>query len=40
MGEHHAEMKWVDINDYDPKNDFEGGWLKGVEEYLELRRGL
>ena len=39
FSDHHVEMKWVDINDYQPENDFEGGWLKGVQDYLKLRRG-
>ncbi|MAQ59471.1 hypothetical protein CL638_02050 [bacterium] len=38
LGDHHVEKKWVDISDYQPENDFKGGWLKGVQEYLNLRR--
>lgn len=38
LGEHHDEMKWVDTKTYDPSQDFTGGWLKGVQEYLQLTR--
>lgn len=38
LGDHHIEMKWVNIDDYKPEDDFAGGWLKGVQEYLNLRR--
>ena len=37
-GDHHVEMKWVDIETFEPAKFFAGGWLKGVEEYLELKR--
>lgn len=40
LGDHHVEMKWVRIDDYNAENDFEGGWLRGVEEYLNLKRSL
>lgn len=36
---HHVEMKWVDINDFQPEDYFTGGWLKGVQEYLQIRKG-
>jgi len=35
---HHKEMLWVDPNDFEPEKYFEGGWLKGVKEYLELKK--
>jgi 8-oxo-dGTP pyrophosphatase MutT (NUDIX family) len=38
MSEAHIEMKWANIHDYKPEADFTGGWLKGVQDYLELRR--
>lgn len=34
---HHKEILWVDPNDFEPEKYFEGGWLKGVKEYLELK---
>ena len=34
----HTEMKWVDVATFDPKDYFRGGWLQGVEEYLEIAR--
>ena len=39
LGEHHDEMKWVDVATYDPAEDFTGGWLRGMQEYLEIIRG-
>lgn len=39
LGDHHIEMEWADIGTFKPEEYFEGGWLKGVEEYLALRRG-
>lgn len=27
---------WVDPKTFKPEEYFEGGWLKGVEEYLKL----
>lgn len=36
LGEHHDEMKWVDAATYDPAEDFTGGWLRGMQEYLEI----
>lgn len=34
----HTEMKWVDPNDFKPEDYFAGGWLKGVQEYIALRK--
>ena len=34
----HTEMKWVDVKTFEPERYFSGGWLKGVQEYLELAR--
>lgn len=39
LGDHHVEMKWVNIDTFKPEEYFTGGWLKGVQEYLVLRRG-
>lgn len=33
---HHTQMLWVDPKNFDPKKYFTGGWLKGLEEYLEI----
>ena len=35
---HHTEMVWADINTFKPEDYFTGGWLKGVQEYLQIRR--
>ena len=39
LGDHHDEMKWVDVTTYDPADDFTGGWLKGLQDYLLIIRG-
>lgn len=38
LSEAHTEMKWVKLADFKPEEYFKGGWLKGVQEYLILRR--
>jgi len=38
LSDQHVESMWVPINRFNPSGYFEGGWLKGVEEYLKLRR--
>ena len=38
MTSHHTDMRWVDIRDFKPEDHFTGGWLKGIQEYLELNR--
>lgn len=39
ISEAHTEQVWVNIDTFKPEDYFKGGWLKGVEEYLTLRRG-
>ena len=39
MSELHLQSEWVDIATFEPEKYFTGGWLKGVREYLELKRG-
>ncbi len=34
----HVQIEWVDISTFNPEGYFTGGWLKGVEEYLALKR--
>lgn len=34
----HTKMLWVGLDDFDPAEYFAGGWLKGVREYLNLRK--
>jgi 8-oxo-dGTP pyrophosphatase MutT (NUDIX family) len=36
---HHTEMLWADLKDFKPEDYFTGGWLKGVQEYLEIKNG-
>ena len=38
LGKNHTEMKWVDPKDFKPEEYFNGGWLKGVQEYLALKK--
>jgi 8-oxo-dGTP pyrophosphatase MutT (NUDIX family) len=34
LGEHHDEYRWVNINNFQPETLFEGGWLTGLQQYL------
>lgn len=34
LGDHHDKMELVNIDKFDPKEYFEGGWLAGVQEYI------
>jgi len=34
----HTEMQWVDIQTYKPEAHFTGGWLMGVQEYLDSKK--
>lgn len=38
LGKYHDQMEWVNIKTFKPENYFTGGWLKGVQEYLEQTR--
>lgn len=38
MASHHNELLWVDPNGFNPEAYFDGGWLKGVKEYLKFRK--
>lgn len=38
LSEMHTQSEWVDIATFEPEKYFTGGWLKGVEEYLEIKR--
>ncbi|CAN5612877.1 NUDIX domain-containing protein [soil metagenome] len=35
LWENHDQMKWVDINTFQPEDYFTGGWLAGVREYFK-----
>jgi ADP-ribose pyrophosphatase YjhB (NUDIX family) len=35
LGKHMNDFKWVDVNNFSPKEYFKGGWLIGVEDYLK-----
>ncbi len=38
IASHHTEILWADINSFKPEEYFTGGWLRGVNEYLEKKR--
>ena len=38
LGQSHVEYKWVSVNNFKPSDCFTGGWLKGVEEYIRIRK--
>ncbi|MFA7216841.1 MAG: NUDIX domain-containing protein [Candidatus Paceibacterota bacterium] len=38
LSERHTEMLWVDPDNFKPEDYFTGGWLKGVKEYLNLKK--
>ncbi|MBU0707086.1 NUDIX domain-containing protein [Patescibacteria group bacterium] len=38
LGKNHIEHQWVDIKNFIPENYFNGGWLKGVKEYIQKIR--
>ncbi|MEX0918303.1 MAG: NUDIX hydrolase [Candidatus Paceibacterota bacterium] len=35
MGDHMDRYEWVDVHTFTPETYLRGGWLKGVQEYLE-----
>ena len=37
LPEYMNRFEWVDITSFKPEDYFRGGWLKGVQEYLELQ---
>lgn len=38
LSEQHTQSMWAPIKGFKPGDYFEGGWLKGVEDYLKFRR--
>jgi len=34
LGDHHDEMKWVNVNDFDPLKLQDNDWMRGVADYL------
>ena len=38
LSDEHTESIWASVKSFNPTTYFKGGWLKGVEEYLKLRR--
>ncbi len=40
LSDMHIEFKWVPIKSFNPNGYFDGGWLKGVKDYLKLSRKI
>ena len=38
LASHHTKSMWVPIASFKPDSYFTGGWLRGVKEYLKIRR--
>jgi len=38
LGKSHEQYEWVNIKTFEPEKYFTGGWLKGVEEYIRIRK--
>jgi hypothetical protein len=38
VGKHMEKYKWVDVKTFKPEEYFKGGWLVGVQEYLDKER--
>lgn len=36
--ERHTEVVWADQKEYKPEDYFTGGWLKGVQEYIQQKQ--
>lgn len=35
LDKNHEKYEWVDLKNFDPKQYFTGGWLKGVKEFQD-----
>jgi 8-oxo-dGTP pyrophosphatase MutT (NUDIX family) len=35
LGANHDKYEWVDVKSFKPENYFNGGWLKGLNDYLK-----
>ena len=35
LGKYIDDYKWVNLNDFKPEQYLKGGWLKGVQDYIE-----
>ncbi|MFH0755448.1 MAG: hypothetical protein V1910_02165 [bacterium] len=38
LSKRHSKIMWVDPNTFKPEKYFKGGWLKGVQEYIKLKK--
>ncbi len=36
LGGNHVQSEWVDIQSFNPESYFQGGWLKGVKDYIYM----
>ncbi|MDR1197129.1 MAG: NUDIX domain-containing protein [Candidatus Nomurabacteria bacterium] len=39
LGDHHEELRWVDVGTFRPLELQDNDWMRGVEDYLEQVRG-
>ena len=37
LSKRHTEMLWIDPKIFESEKYFTGGWLKGVQEYLNIQ---
>lgn len=40
LGDNHDKYEWVDVKVFNPADYFDGGWLKGLQEYLRNTKQL
>jgi len=38
LGQNHEKYEWVSIENFIPEDYFQGGWLKGVKEYIQKKK--
>jgi hypothetical protein len=38
FSERHTELLWADPVTFKPEDYFTGGWLKGIQEYMALKK--
>ena len=38
LSSRHTECFWANPKDFKPEDYFKGGWLKGVQEYISLKK--
>ena len=36
LGKNHEKYEWVNLNNFKPEEYFTGGWLKGINDYIDM----